>query len=247
MNNRKPDNFQKARPRASGGKAEPSASVTGPGAAPVSLASLPAEAERFIANICALEALAAKYLQTMPDGRGDVLRRAVTPGDQAALRQLLAESDGFMAAHPAGHAVWRPLQQRLSRQCGLTTVREVSAMIERSKPLLVEYRMERIATVAKKLSHVIEMFPQRPFAEALKQLTAAEQEVFHQAVSHREWSDLFLTPLGQKVLLASRPAGAAPTRSQSVAAARRKKSASYVARQNHTAESSQPKRPPRAK
>ena len=122
-----------------------------------------------------------------------MLRRTVAPADLTTLKPLIADSDRFIATHPAGHAVWRSLLQQLSRRGGPATVRAVVAVIERSKPLLAEYRMEYIAAMAKRLSHVIEMFPQRPFAEAFKQLTP-EQEIYNQAVRRREWSDLSSRP-----------------------------------------------------
>jgi hypothetical protein len=211
----------------------------------ISAASTPQaspDAERFIVGIRALVDLAAKYLTLAPASKCEVLRRAVAPADLATLKTLIADSDQFIAAHPAGHALWRPLLQQLSRQGGPATFREVVAALERSKPLLIEHRMERIAAVAKKLSHVIEMFPQRPFAEAFKQLTPAEQEVFNQAVFRREWSDLFLSPFAQKVLQESRPAAKAPPHVTSVAAARRGRSASFAAKHAHTTGTPPPNR-----
>jgi hypothetical protein len=195
------------------------------------LAPLSAEAESFIVGIHALESLSAKYLASSPDGKHDTLRRPVAPGDQATLKPLIAESDRFVATHPAGHAIWRSLLQQLSRQGGPATVRAVAAAIERSKSLVLDYRLERIAAVGKQLSHLIEMFPQRPFSEALTRLTADEQEIFRQAVSQREWSDLFLSPLAQKVIQSSRSAAHSPPHAASVADVRRRKSAAYTARQ----------------
>jgi hypothetical protein len=84
--------------------------------------------------------------------------------------------------------------------------------------------LERIAAIGRKLSRLVEKNTDRPFGDAIRQLSVEDQEIFEQAVTRREWSELFLSPLAQKVARATRAANRPPVK-ESIGAARRRRSA----------------------
>src|SRR5579871_961509 len=102
MNRERPDGRRDSRQRAASEKAKP-VPLTPPrdGAVAPAPQPPPLDVERFIGGILTLDAVANRYLAPSPDGGIEVLRRPVTPSDQATLKPLIAESARFVAAYPA--------------------------------------------------------------------------------------------------------------------------------------------------
>jgi len=86
-----------------------------------------------------------------------------------------------------------------------------------------DLRLEQLAAAGRRLSHLIEVSPDRPFTQAFAQLPSNDQEIIQEALRQRVWSDLFLSPTAQKAAKAAREANRPPNRAANAAQARNAK------------------------